>query len=120
MLLANNRKGSMLTNAVGFFLAYLLKIPFTNHFVPVELYLNGDYWGSYNLTEKRGIYNNSIRVRDESISVLLEIDDYFDETFRFRAKTYNLPVNVRFPDFINDSIDFSLDDVKDDLQWSLS
>ena len=41
-----------------------------NHIVPVELYMNGEYRGSYNFTEKVGFSNNSIDLDDETGAAL--------------------------------------------------
>ena len=103
VLLANNRRGSMLTNAIAQYLAYLVGIPFVNHIVPVELYMNGIYWGSYNLTEKVGISSNSIKLRNEERAVLLELDSYFDADEKFVSHPYQLPVN-NTPDFSDQCI----------------
>lgn len=119
VLLANNRRGSMLTNAVALYLASLVDAPFANHIVPVELYLNGKYWGSYNLTEKVGISANSVRVGDEMAATMLELDSYFDADDKFLSQPYSLPVNVKFPDFQNDSTLLAIEDIQDDLQQFL-
>ena len=59
VLLANKLKGSMLTNAIGMKAASLMGTEAANHIIPVDLYLNGKYKGSYNFTEKVGFSNNS-------------------------------------------------------------
>ena len=105
VLLSNNRKGSMLANAIAFYIADLIQMPFANHFVPVELYLNHEYWGSYMLTEKVGVANNSIDLIDESKAFLLELDSYSDTSPRFISSSYHLPVNVKFPKVDVDSVD---------------
>lgn len=99
VLLANRQSGSMLSNAIGMYAAGLIGTEGANHIVPVELYMNGEYWGSYNLTEKVGFANNSIDIADESRATMLELDTYYDETYKFRSSNYNLPVNIKEPDF---------------------
>ena len=59
VLLANKRAGSMLTNAYGMKAASLLGTVAYNHIIPVDLYVNGTFKGSYNLTEKVGFSSNS-------------------------------------------------------------
>jgi len=98
VLLANNIKGSMMTNAIGMKVAQLAGTEGVNHIVPVDLYINNDYRGSYNFTEKIGFHNNSIDLDDESEAALLELDTYTDETI-YRAKSYNVPVKIHEPDF---------------------
>jgi len=102
VLLANKQGGSMLSNAVGMKAAGLVGTAAANHIIPVELYINGNYRGNYNFTEKVGVSNNSIDVANEDSTALLELDTYFDETYRFRSAQYNLPVNIQFPDFAED------------------
>jgi hypothetical protein len=92
-----------------------------NHIIPVELYVNGNYRGSYNLTEKVGIANNSIDVTidkddpkyegwtedqlaeeklvKEANVCLLELDTYYDETHKFKTDQYSISTNIKYPDF---------------------
>ena len=103
VLLANKQTGSMLANAIGMKAACLVGTEGANHIVPVELYMNGYYYGNYNFTEKVGLSNNSIDLDDESRATLLELDTYYDETYKFRSDYYNLPVNIKDPDFDEDN-----------------
>ena len=97
VLLSNYQTNSMMTNAIGMKAARLAGAAGANHIIPVDLYINGEYRGSYNFTEKVGISNNSIDI-DEETSVLLELDQYYDEKYRFSSSVYALPVNVKDPD----------------------
>lgn len=104
VLLANKRAGSMLTNAIGMKAASLLGTVACNHIIPVDLYVNGTYKGSYNLTEKVGFSSNSVDIDDEAAAALLEFDNHYDEEEgqKFWSSTYSVPVNIKEPDF-NDS-----------------
>ena len=102
VLLANKIGGSMLSNAIGMKAACLVGTVAANHIVPVELYINGYYYGNYNFTEKVGLSNNSVELADESRATLLELDTYYDETNRFRSNPYNLPVNIKEPEDFSD------------------
>lgn len=104
VLLANKRAGSMLTNAYGMKAASLLGTVAYNHIIPVDLYVNGTFKGSYNLTEKVGFSSNSVDIDDEAAAALLEFDNHYDEEDgqKFWSSTYSVPVNVKKPDF-NDS-----------------
>lgn len=101
VLLANKMPGSMLTNAYGMKIASLIGTPYPNNIIPVDLYVNGVYKGSYNLTEKVGLYNNSVELDNEKVATLLELDDYYDEEEgqKFKSSYYNIPVNIKEPDF---------------------
>lgn len=98
-LIANAQSRSMTTNAVAMKMAQMVETAGFNHEIPVDLYVNGGYRGSYNLTEKVGLANNSIDLDNETYATLLELDSYYDETYKFRDATYNLPVNIKDPDF---------------------
>lgn len=99
VLQANAIGGSMMANAVGMKVARMAGAAGANHVIPVELYINGGYRGSYIFTEKVGLAGNSIDVDDESVAALLELDSYYDETYKFRDSYYSLPVNIKDPDF---------------------
>ncbi len=98
VLLSNKQSGSMTTNAIAMKLADMVGTDGCNHIIPVELYVNNHYRGSYNFTEKTGFANNSIDLDDETNAVMLELDSYYDEPYKFRDKSYNLYVNLKEPD----------------------
>lgn len=114
VLLANRIKGSILTNAIGMKAASLLGTEAANHIVPVELYINGKYKGSYNFTEKVGFANNSVDLEDESAAALLELDLYYDEANdqKFRSSPFKLPVNIKEPTFSEGTTLITLNDIK--------
>ena len=120
VLLANSLKGSMMTNAVGMKAACLAGTVAPNHIVPVELYINGQYRGNYNFTEKVGFSNNSIDLDDETNAVLLELDLYYDETYKFRSNPYKLPVNIKEPDFSEGKTGLTFQDVVNDFNKAMS
>ncbi len=97
VFIANKQNGSMLTNSIAQKIAAMVDAEALCHMIPVDIYINGHYRGSYCFTEKIGISDNSVAI-DEEKGALLEIDDYFDEVYRFRDVTYELPVNVKDPD----------------------
>lgn len=96
ILLANYYSYSMLANPVAMKMGQLIGTPFPNHIIPVELYVNGIYQGSYQFTEKVGFGANSID-GDSEKGYLLEFDSYYDEPYRFRSEIYDLPVNIKEP-----------------------
>ena len=109
VLLANKQGGSLTSNAIGMKAACLVGTEGANHIVPIELYINGYYYGNYNFTEKVGLSNNSIDLDDESHATMLELDTYesYDEPYRFRTKYYNIPVNVKKPEFGEDETELT-------------
>ena len=98
VFIANKQDGSMTSNSIAQKIAAMVDAEALCHMIPVDVYINGHYRGSYCFTEKIGIADNSVAI-DEAIGCLLELDDYFDETFKFRDDAYGLPVNIKDPDF---------------------
>lgn len=116
VLLANRLTGSMLSNAVAMKVAAMVETAGANRIIPVELYMNGNYRGSYNFTQQCGFSNNSIDLDDETNAARLELDTYYDETYRFTTSAYTLPVNVKDPDlseYTNPNDQFAL--IKNDF-----
>lgn len=113
VFIANKQNGSMTTNSIAQKIAAMVDGEALCHMIPIDLYVNGHYRGSYCFTEKIGISDNSVAI-DETTGCLLELDDYYDEDFRFRDDTYNLPVNVKDPDFteVDEERIITFDDVK--------
>ena len=113
VFIANKQNGSMTTNSIAQKIAAMVDGEAICHMIPVDLYINGHYRGSYCFTEKIGIADNSVAI-DETTGCLLELDDYYDETYKFKDNTYNLPVNVKDPDFSEEDEErvVTFDDVK--------
>ncbi len=104
ILLSNKQDKSMTTNAVGMRVANMFGTAAANHIVPVELYINDSYRGSYNLTEKVGFSNNSVDLVDETSAALIEMDTYTesDGTVPDYSNVYGLAVKVKEPE-VNES-----------------
>ena len=113
VFIANKQNGSMTTNSIAQKIAAMVDAEALCHMIPIDLYINGHYRGSYCFTEKIGVSDNSVAI-DEATGCLLELDDYYDEDTRFRDSGYNLPVNVKDPDFTEEDEEriVTVDDVK--------
>jgi hypothetical protein len=108
VLLANFADKTLLRNDVAFELGRQL----TSDFVPrsnfVELFLNGEYQGTYQLTdqirvEAARVNIPSLRPGDTDSAIitggyLLEIDERLDANTWFYSKTFNLPVCIKDPE----------------------
>ncbi|MBO5665419.1 MAG: CotH kinase family protein [Bacteroidaceae bacterium] len=117
VLLANAQSGALMANAIAMKVGQMAGAKYTNHIIPVELYMNGTYLGSYMFTEKVGMGNNSVDI-DEALGYLLELDTYTDETIT-RIGQYNLPVKVSEPDLTElskDSADVRMSRIKADIE----
>ena len=101
VLLANHIDPTLMLNAVAFKIARLLDMPFTNHAVPVDVTLNGQYKGSYMLTEQVEVKENRIDL-DEDNCIVWELDTNYDEDYKFYSDQFNLPVMVKDPDLTDE------------------
>lgn len=97
VLQANAQRYSMLANATAMKIAQLVGTVAANHVIPVELYMNGEYRGSYIFTEQVGLSNNSVSLEDESDAVRLELDQY-NEDWQFYESSYRMATVVKDPD----------------------
>ncbi len=96
VLLANYLDEVHMLNAVAFKIGELLHMPYINHSIPVEVTLNGMYQGLYQATEQLEEGENRVAVGKDGW--LLELDEWFDEDWRFRTSHYELPVMVKHPE----------------------
>lgn len=101
VLLSNPQHGSLMVNAIAMKIGQMIDVPYTNHIIPVELYINDEYQGSYIFTEKIGFSNNSVDA-DEERGYMLELDRYYDEDFKFYSAYSKLPVNVKEPELLEE------------------
>lgn len=101
VLLSNKQTGSMTTNAIGHRVADMMGGAAPCHIIPVELYINDSYRGSYNLCEKVGFGNNSVDIEDETYAAMVELDTYTDETI-YRDDWYYVATKMKHPDFDDD------------------
>ena len=114
-LIAQAQGGSMMSNPMAMKAARMVGAAGANDVIPVDLYMNGDYRGSYIFTQKTGLANNSIDLDDESAAVFLELDTYYDEAYRFYSDKYRLPVNIKEPDFAEGETMLNMEQVKKDF-----
>lgn len=64
--------------------------------------LNGEYKGLYWFGEAIKVDENRVNI-DENNDFLIEMDTYFDETWKFKSQIKNLPYQVKNDDSMNDS-----------------
>ncbi len=95
VLLANWQDYTLMTNAVAMKAAQQLNMPFTNTVVPVDLTINGTYRGSYVLTQQVETGQNRIDVGANG--TLLEMDDLYDDAYKFKSAGLQLPVMFKTP-----------------------
>lgn len=110
VLLANYQDPTLMLNSVAFELGQRLGLPYANHHVPVELFLNAEYQGSYVLTEQIQVGEGRVDI-DEDDGLLVELDVYYDEDPKFTTDIYALPVMIKSPEDLKDPAGY--DFVKD-------
>ncbi len=101
VLLANFLDGSHLLSSVSLKIGKLLGLPYTNNYVPFELTVNGNYRGLYGFTEQIEVKENRVNVGKGG--VLLLLDTNYDDPWKFRSFSYNLPVMIKYPEIIESS-----------------
>ncbi|MDR1783401.1 MAG: CotH kinase family protein [Dysgonamonadaceae bacterium] len=103
VLLANYRDPTHLMNTFGFALGELTGLPFTNNSRYVEVTLNGDYIGLYQLTEQVEQGKNRVEIDDdEGLLISLDADDgpalNPAGTDNFWSSIYKMPVCLKYPE----------------------
>lgn len=127
-LLANYIDPSTMRNVVGFKVSEVIGMDYPNHVMPVNVWLNDSYKGTYMATEKVGFNNGSIDIpaSQEAKSALFELDTYFaaDDEIAFVSDPFSyddqyeiyrsseggyvppsLPVRIKDPDAPEDDIE---------------
>jgi spore coat protein CotH len=112
VLLANYKDATLLSNTIAFELGKRFNLPYTNHYVHIELVLNGVYQGSYVLTEQVQVGNGRVDI-DEDNGYLVELDVYYDEEPKFKTANLQLPVMIKSPEDLTDPAGYNF--VKDSL-----
>ncbi|MDR2149726.1 MAG: CotH kinase family protein [Spirochaetaceae bacterium] len=101
VLLANYQDPTLLMNTIAFELGQSFGLPFTNHYIHVDLVLNGVYEGSYVLTEQVQVGEGRVDI-DEDDGFLVELDTYYDEEPKFKTDLYTLPVMIKSPEDLDE------------------
>lgn len=99
VLLANYKDRTSLRNWMSFFISSLSNLEYTPRSKFVELILNGEYYGTYQLCEKLKISNNRVNVGEDGY--LLEFDEYakIEEDARcIYTEHLRHPINVKEPE----------------------
>lgn len=111
-LLANWIDRTLIRNAVSFEIArQMSSLAYTPKGEFVELFLNGKFEGNYYLCEQIKVDENRVDIAelDEDATsgvgitggFILEVDDHFDEEFRFVSPRGNMPWQCKDPDEVN-------------------
>jgi hypothetical protein len=99
VLLANAADKTMMKNILAFEMGKRFGLPYTNHYIPVEVVINGEYQGSYVLTEQVQTGKGRVDI-DEDAGFLVELDTTYDEEPKFRTNKIPFPVMIKTPEAI--------------------
>jgi len=116
VLLANYRDPTDLMNVFGFEVADWLGLPYTNHSRFVEVTLDGNFIGLYQLTEQVEQGGNRVDVDDtDGLLICLDADDGPELSpttgDNFWSKIFQLPICVKYPkDASADQLDYIRND----------
>lgn len=97
VLLANYLDNSFMKNEMAFYLSRQLGMEYTVRGQFVNLVLNGNYVGMYWLGEQIRTDKNRVNI-DDNKDYLIEMDQYFDETWKFRTDLMQMPAQVKNDD----------------------
>lgn len=91
-LLANNMDPSLLRNMVTYQMAEDAKLPFVPNFKSVDLFDNGDYLGTYLLTEKVDVGSSKLVHGETTEDIHRKADENSKQTssYTYNSKQYNI------------------------------
>jgi hypothetical protein len=108
VLLANHKDKSLIRNAVAFKISELLEFEFSPSSRFVDLYINGDYKGNYQVTDQMEVNKNRVPVLEQDSGVVTEPEitgGYFIEVDGFAGSpdwwfrtNKGMPVTIHSPD----------------------
>lgn len=97
VLLANYVDKTFLRNKTAFDMGHMSRLEYTNRSHFVELVLNGEYCGTYQLAEQIKVGTDRVNVGDDGY--LLEVDAKADSTdVTFIVKRVGQPINIKSPE----------------------
>lgn len=101
VLIANYMDNSFMKNYMAFYMAEKIGMEYTVRGEFVNLVLNGNYVGLYWLGEAIKVDKNRVNI-DEENEYLIEMDNWYDETWKFHSAYKKLPYMVKNDDFMTD------------------
>lgn len=102
-LLANYRDVTDIMNTLAFETARYMGMPHTLHTRYLEVFLNGEYIGLYQMTEKIEVDDNRLNIdRERGVLLTLDADDgpslSPSDGDNFWTSVYRLPMAVKYPE----------------------
>ena len=103
VFLANYSDKSLLRNALGMKISSILKMDWTPRYRIVELWINGEYQGVYNVFEKKEVTKNKVNIDLAAGDCYLELEQNLDETTNFYTGRCGVPVQFKEPEIPSDA-----------------
>lgn len=103
-LINNYGDKTLMRNILAFDFSRRLQMPYTSPAEAVDVVLNGDYKGCYQLCDQVEVRDNRVETDEfdsttEDTGYLIEIDAYaYLEEKKFTSQTYGIPVSIKYPD----------------------
>lgn len=97
-LMANYSDRSLMRNDVAFEISRRLDLSYTPRQVYVDLFLNGEYLGNYNLTEHIREGSNRVNIDEDNGGFILEADGYAHQEPEHFFTPRGMPITIKFPD----------------------
>ena len=124
VLLANWLDRTLLRNHVSFRIAMQTDLAWTPRGEFVEVVLNGKHIGNYYLCEHIKVDKNRVDIHElEETDVdggfMMEIDTYYDESFKFKSAKRQFPYMFKDPDEVNDAQFAFMRDFIDNVEGAL-
>ncbi len=117
-LIANYEDKTLMRNVIAEYLAEEAGVDYIMNVRPVDLWYNGEYWGTYNLTEKVEIEPARVDITDyeegmkaEETGYLLEFDGHVNEVPNSQKRQWQYPLGRDYPvyyDPVTDELFFQL------------
>lgn len=107
VLNANYFDKTMIRNQTAFYMGKISNLEYTPKFHFVEMFLNGQYHGTYMLGDKLKIAKHRVNVGDDGF--LLEVDERAEEengTY-FKTDTLPQPVNIKDPELSFNDLNYN-------------
>jgi hypothetical protein len=95
---------TLMRNILAYDFSRRLQMPYTTPAVAVDVVLNGDYKGCYQLCDQIDVRKNRVETDEFNpitgyTGYLVEIDAYANqEPKQFTTQTYGIPVTIKYPD----------------------
>ncbi|MDR1860233.1 MAG: CotH kinase family protein [Bacteroidales bacterium] len=103
-LINNYGDKTLMRNIIAFDFSRRIEMPYTSPAEAVDVVLNGDYKGCYQLCDHIDVRKNRVDVEEMSASDVkggysIEIDAYaYGDPVAFTSDYYSIPVSVKYPD----------------------